>query len=118
MIVPAHFRKARALRQTWVAALVMVTLLAIFAAQMLADLPEFGQPVMDRFSDAPSNTYLREGLEKTGAANIVTAVLLDFRAYDTLGEATVLFCAVMGALCVLRSKAKKQPDEPDEDGTS
>ena len=37
------------------------------------------------------------GLAETGAANIVTAVLLDFRAYDTLGEATVLFCAILGA---------------------
>ena len=70
---------------------------------------------MDRFADAPSNTYLREGLEETGAANIVTAVLLDFRAYDTLGEATVLFCAVVGALSILRRKTKKQPDEPDEE---
>ena len=69
--------------------------------------------MIDRFADAPSNTYLRDGLEKTGAANIVTAVLLDFRAYDTLGEASVLFCAVMGALAILRPKARKQPDEPD-----
>ena len=70
---------------------------------------------MDRFADAPSNTYLRQGLEETGAANIVTAVLLDFRAYDTLGEAAVLFCAVMGALCILRRKARKQPEEVDEE---
>ena len=80
----------------------MLALLALFAAPMLAELPEFGVPVMDRFSDAPSNVYLREGLDKTGAANIVTAVLLDFRGYDTLGEATVLFCAALGALAVLR----------------
>jgi multisubunit Na+/H+ antiporter MnhB subunit len=101
-----------------VAALSMVLMLAVFSVRMFADFPEFGQPVMDRFADAPSNTYLREGLEKTGAANIVTAVLLDFRAYDTLGEATVLFCAVLGALTVLRRKARKHPDEADmEEGT-
>ncbi len=88
------------------AALGMVIILAIFTAGMFAEFPEFGSPVMDRFADAPSNTYLRDGLEETGAANIVTAVLLDFRAYDTLGEATVLFCAVMGALTVLRRQAK------------
>ena len=88
----------------------MLLVLAIFSVRMLAGFPDFGQPVMDRFADAPSNTYLREGLAQTGAANIVTAVLLDFRAYDTLGEASVLFCAVMGALCVLRTTARKQPD--------
>ena len=96
-------------------ALGMVMMLAIFSVRMFADFPKFGQPVMDRFADAPSNTYLREGLEETGAANIVTAVLLDFRAYDTLGEATVLFCAVMGALSILRSQAKKPPQEADEE---
>ncbi len=95
--------------------MVMVIMLGIFSAQMFAEFPEFGSPVMDRFADAPSNTYLRDGLEQTGAANIVTAVLLDFRAYDTLGEATVLFCAVMGAMSVLRPKAKKHPEEADEE---
>jgi multisubunit Na+/H+ antiporter MnhB subunit len=93
----------------------MVLILALFSVRMFVDFPEFGQPVMDRFADAPSNTYLQEGLEKTGAANIVTAVLLDFRAYDTLGEATVLFCAVLGALAILRRKARKRPEEADEE---
>ena len=99
-----------------VAAMVIVIMLGILSAQMFAEFPEFGSPVIDRFADAPSNTYLRDGLEQTGAANIVTAVLLDFRAYDTLGEATVLFCAVMGAISVLRPKAKKYPEEADEEG--
>lgn len=92
----------------------IIVILAFFSVRMFADFPAFGEPVTDRFADAPSNTYLREGLDKTGAANIVTAVLLDFRAYDTLGEATVLFCAVVGALSILRRKAKKKPEEPDE----
>jgi len=98
-----------------VAALGMVIMLAIFTTGMFTEFPEFGSPVMDRFADAPSNTYLRTGLEETGAANIVTAVLLDFRAYDTLGEATVLFCAVMGALTVLRRQAKNGSAEADEE---
>jgi multisubunit Na+/H+ antiporter MnhB subunit len=99
------------------AGLGMVIILALFTVGLAAELPEFGQPVMDRFTDAPSNTYLRDGLEQTGAANIVTAILLDFRAYDTLGEATVLFCAVMGALTVLRRQAKQRPEETmREDG--
>lgn len=93
----------------------MATVLAVFGARMFAEFPEFGNPVMARFTDAPSNTYLRDGLEQTGAANIVTAVILDFRAYDTLGEATVLFCAVMGALTILRKKAKKELGEADEE---
>jgi multisubunit Na+/H+ antiporter MnhB subunit len=98
-----------------VAALLMVIVLAVFTTGMFTEFPEFGSSVMDRFHDAPSETYLSTGLEETGAANIVTAVLLDFRAYDTLGEATVLFCAVTGALIVLRQQAKKGLDEADQE---
>ncbi len=41
---------------------------------------------------------LEGGPRETGAANVVTSVVWDYRAYDTLGEATVLFTAVCGAL--------------------
>ena len=70
---------------------------------------------MQRVAEAPSNTYLRESLTATGAPNVVTAVLLDFRAYDTLGEATVLFCAVLGALTILRRKARLTRSKPPSD---
>ena len=76
-----------------------------------AAYPALGEPVMARAGDAPSLFYLERGLEETGSANIVTAVLLDFRAYDTLGEATVLFGAVIGALTVLRRRAATAPAE-------
>jgi len=46
--------------------------------------------------------YLKSGLAKTGAGNLVAAIILDFRGYDTLGEATILFTAVMGVLAVIR----------------
>jgi multicomponent Na+:H+ antiporter subunit B len=98
--------------------LILVILLAIFSARMFEQFPEFGVPAMDRFSDAPSSTYLREGLQQTGAANIVTAVLLDYRGYDTLGEATVLFCAVMGAISVLRRNARARLALADEEQPS
>lgn len=89
-----------------VAAVTFVAAIGLFAIQVVADFPAFGSAVMERIADAPSRTYLQDGLASTGAPNIVTAVLLDFRAYDTLGEATVLFCAVLGALAVLRRKGR------------
>jgi multisubunit Na+/H+ antiporter MnhB subunit len=70
---------------------------------------------MERFSDAPSATYLAQGLQETGAPNIVTAVLLDFRAWDTLGEATVLFCAALGTVAILRRKARTTPEQLVDD---
>jgi multisubunit Na+/H+ antiporter MnhB subunit len=51
--------------------------------------------------------YLTEGLKKTGATNMVSAIILDFRGYDTLGEATVLFTSVIGVLAVLRIVRKR-----------
>ena len=73
-----------------------------FASFAIKFLPEFGHPFM-RVADF----YLKNGMELTGAPNLVTSVILDFRAFDTLGEATVLFTAVMGALAILRKKGKR-----------
>ena len=36
-------------------------------------------------------------------------VLLDFRAYDTLGEATVIFTSIIGAYVLLRHVGRKVP---------
>ena len=55
--------------------------------------------------------YCLDNLSLTGAINVVCAILLDFRAYDTLGEATVLFVALLGALAILRKKPRKEKDE-------
>jgi multisubunit Na+/H+ antiporter MnhB subunit len=52
--------------------------------------------------------YLKHGLvgtavsRGTGAANYVMGIVLDARGYDTLGEATVIFTAIVGAYAVLR----------------
>lgn len=51
--------------------------------------------------------YTEHGAEKTGSANLVTGVLFDFRVYDTLGEATILFTAALGAVTILRARSKK-----------
>lgn len=77
-----------------------------FAYLALKDLPSFGHPIM-----RVSQNYLAEGLRKTGATNLVASVILDFRAYDTLGEATVLFTAVIGVLAILRRIGRKKIDE-------
>jgi len=77
-----------------------------FAYLALKDLPSFGHPIM-----RVSQNYLAEGLKKTGATNLVASVILDFRAYDTLGEATVLFTAVIGVLAVLRRIGRKKVEE-------
>ncbi len=77
-----------------VIALLLVFILSINIFKML---PQFGDPI---FSTAKH--YVENGGAETGAANIVSAIILDYRAYDTLGEVTVLFTAILGALTILR----------------
>ncbi len=93
-------------------------LLFVFVLLIFTGLPQFGSPVMDRIPDAPSITYLEMGLEHTGSANLVMGVLLDFRGYDTLGEATVIFTAVLGALALMRKRGVKTGDNPEREERS
>jgi len=91
------------------AALLLLLLLFIVGGQALSALPPFGQPVS--LAGGASQTYLADAVADTGAANAVTAVLLDFRGYDTLGEATVLFAAIVGACAILRRPARRSESE-------
>ena len=87
-----------------------IVLLLTVAAKCLQDLPEFGSTIM-----RVASTYLTEGVSKTGATNLVGSVILDFRAYDTLGEATILFSAVMGVLAVVRRIGRRKPGQTTEE---
>jgi multisubunit Na+/H+ antiporter MnhB subunit len=80
-----------------VSTLLFITLFLIFAYFALKELPPFGTPIMK-----VAKEYINNGLEKTGATNLVASIILDFRGYDTLGEATILFTAVIGVLAVIR----------------
>jgi multisubunit Na+/H+ antiporter MnhB subunit len=44
-----------------------------------------------------SETYLREAVPEAAGSNVVNVILVDFRAFDTLGEITVLVAAALGA---------------------
>jgi len=80
-----------------------ITIFLTVAARALKEIPAFGYPTM-----RIAKIYLKEGLSRTGAANVVSSVILDFRAYDTLGEATVLFTAVIGVLALVRRVGRKK----------
>ncbi|MEO0084736.1 MAG: hydrogen gas-evolving membrane-bound hydrogenase subunit E [candidate division WOR-3 bacterium] len=77
------------------------TLFLVLAIYAIKDLPQFGEPLMK-----VSNFYIENGLPHTGAANLVAAIILDYRGYDTFGEAVVLFTSVLGVLTIMRMKGK------------
>ena len=55
-----------------------------------------------------SERYLEKGLAETGAVNLVSGMILDYRAFDTFGESTVLFAAACSVLLLL--KLGEHPD--------
>lgn len=59
----------------------------------------------ERFTAA--NHYIEHGHRETGAPNIVTAVYLGYRAYDTLGEAIILILGVIGTVYILEKKERR-----------
>ncbi len=69
----------------------------------MKDLPQFGEPIMK-----VAQNFISGGLKETGAINLVSSVILDYRAYDTLGEATILFTAVVSVLAVMRRIGRKK----------
>jgi multicomponent Na+:H+ antiporter subunit B len=97
-----------------VVSVVIVFVIFLAGVRVFETLPEFGVPIFAQMPGAASQTYIEKGLEKTGAANLVASVILDFRAYDTLGEATVLFTSIIGATVILRYKSRKRLEERDE----
>lgn len=82
-------------------AILYAILLVLFGGLLyiVVGLP-FGQPLradMDEY-------FIRNSQPQTGANNVVTSVVFDFRGFDTLGEATVLFTAVLGVGMLFRQR--------------
>ena len=50
--------------------------------------------------------YVSRGLYETGAVNVVSGMILDYRAFDTLGESHVLFTALVCVLILLHRDRK------------
>jgi multicomponent Na+:H+ antiporter subunit B len=65
------------------------------------DFPGWGDP------RAPASThvsprYLERAVEETSVPNVVTAVLADYRGYDTMFETVVIFTAGVACIALLR----------------
>lgn len=83
--------------------LLRAAVLAVFALFLLSaslELPALGDP------EAPASVhvaahYVDNSYHDTKTPNVVTAVLADYRGFDTLGETTVVFTAALACLVVL-----------------
>ena len=106
----SHTRGERLLRAIYCAVSVLVCVgLSALLIYTALDLPQFGGA--DALVDNEvSRFYVEEGLEHTGAVNIISGIILDFRGFDTLGESHVLFIAACTVLLLLHLP---QGDDPD-----
>ena len=75
-------------------------------------LPRYGQE--NAWATEVSRRYVENGLEETGAMNIVSGMILDYRAFDTLGESHVLFTALVLVTVLLRRDRKNQQSEVED----
>lgn len=89
--------------------LVAATLLLFYGAR---DFPTVGDP------NSPASThvsprYIEKAEEEAGAPNMVTAVLADYRSFDTLGETVVILTAGMACLMVMGAFPRPRDEGPD-----
>jgi len=68
----------------------------------LRELPAFGIHQL-----SVSQHYVTLGAKETGAANLIAGITLDYRVYDTLGEAIIIFTGILGGLTVMRKIGKE-----------
>lgn len=80
-----------------VACLVLIAVLLVAVSY----LPRFGSAYSPDVNEV-AKRYVEKGVEETGATNFVSGMILDYRAFDTLGESCVLFTAVTCVLILLR----------------
>ena len=58
----------------------------------------------------PAAHYILRAGKETGASNVVSAILFDYRGFDTLGEASVIYATVCGvALLFAKRRYRRSP---------
>ncbi len=68
---------------------------------MITYLPAFGNATNPGINEV-TERYIEQGMNEAGVLNIVTGLVLYYRAFDTFGESTVLFLAASVVLVLLR----------------
>ncbi len=85
---------------------ILVGALLLYSTQ---DFPSWGDPA------SPASTHiatyhLTKAFEETSVPNVVTAVLADYRGFDTMFETGVIFCAGLGCFVLLRLFRNRDED--------
>jgi len=85
--------------------IIVVILTGAVLLYALGDFPSWADPTSPAHKHV-SPAYIEKSLEQTSVPNIVTAVLADYRGYDTMFETTVIFGAGVVCFFLLRTPRK------------
>ena len=92
--------------------IILLIIIGYFLVETFVDIP-FGENRIGNI-DSNNNTvagyYLRNTIEKTKVANVITAIVVNYRGLDTLGEVTVLFLASTGLASILYRRKEEEED--------
>ena len=95
-----------------VAALVLAVLLFFMLATVMIGMPNVGDK-NNPDNNEVAKRYIENGLSETGAVNIVSGMILDYRAFDTFGESCVLFAATICVMIMLRIDGQTKEDDEE-----
>lgn len=84
-----------------VLAVMVCGLIVLFLLKTAVALPPFGA-ADNPYNNEVSRRYIESGIPETGAVNFVAGMILDYRAFDTFGESTVLFVAACSVIMLLK----------------
>ena len=93
-----------------IAGLIIAVLTGALLIYATVDFPAWADPA------SPASTHLsphfiEKTMEETSVPNIVTAVLADYRGYDTMFETTVIFSAGVACFLLLRIFVREEPED-------
>ena len=89
-----------------IGSIVFVLLLAALMLYMVSVLPLTG--TVDRpVNNEVAQVYIEHGIQDTGAVNVVTGMILNYRAFDTFGATCVLFIATTCVMVLLMKEEEK-----------
>jgi len=79
--------------------------LLLYAAK---DFPEWGSPSAPASDSPVSSHFIANTGVDTEVPNMVTAVLADYRGFDTMFETVVVFIAGMAVIAILKNSGRKK----------
>lgn len=91
--------------------IIVFFLLSFFILEIALQTHEFGIPKVSEMDDY----FIKNSQKETATNNVVTAIIFDYRGFDTLGEATVMFTAIVGIAMLLFRKEKAKEEERGEE---